>query len=68
MKDMWDGANYAYDHYDPDGFSGQNCFPDGMERDRYHIPVERGYEREITRRLAYWEKLRSSKQSDNQTS
>ena len=65
MKDMGYGANYAYDHDDPDVFSGQNCFPDGMERTRYYIPVERGYEREITRRLAYWDKLRASKQSDD---
>jgi len=68
MKDMGYGANYAYDHDDPDGFSGQNCFPDGMERTRYYIPVERGYEREIAKRLAYWDKLRASKQSDDQTS
>ncbi len=65
MKDMGYGANYAYDHDDPDGFSGQNCFPDGMKRTRYYIPVERGYEREIAKRLAYWDKLRASKQSDD---
>ena len=65
MKDMGYGANYAYDHDDPDGFSGQNCFPDGMERTCYYIPVERGYEREIAIRLAYWDKLRASKQSDD---
>ena len=68
MKDMGYGANYAYDHADPDGFSGQNCFPDGMERARYYMPVERGYEREIAKRLAYWEKLRASRQSDDQMS
>jgi putative ATPase len=68
MKDMGYGANYAYDHDDPDGFSGQNCFPDDMKRTRYYIPVERGYEREIAKRLAYWDKLRASKQSDDQTS
>jgi putative ATPase len=65
MKDMGYGANYAYDHDDPDGFSGQNCFPDGMKRTRYYIPVERGYEREIAKRLAYWDKLRVSKKSDD---
>ena len=65
MKDMGYGANYAYDHADPDGFSGQNCFPDGMERARFYTPVERGYEREIAKRLAYWDKLRASKQSDD---
>jgi putative ATPase len=68
MKDMGYGANYAYDHDDPDGFSGQNCFPDGMERTRYYTPVERGYEREIAKRLAYWDRLRATKQSDNHTS
>ena len=68
MKDMGYGANYAYDHDDPDGFSGQNCFPDGMERARYYKPVERGYEREIAKRLAYWDRLRATKQSDNHTS
>ena len=68
MKDMGYGANYTYDHDDPDGFSGQNCFPDGMERARYYTPVERGYEREIAKRLAYWDRLRATKQSDNHTS
>ena len=68
MKDMGYGANYSYDHDDPDGFSGQNCFPDGMERARYYTPVERGYEREIAKRLAYWDRLRATKQSDNHTS
>ena len=68
MRDMGYGANYAYDHDGPEGFSGQNCFPDGMERTRYYMPVERGYEREIAKRLAYWDKLRASKQSDDQTS
>ena len=68
MKDMGYGANYTYDHDDPDGFSGQNCFPDGMEPARYYIPFERGYEREIAKRLAYWNKLRARKQSGDQTS
>ena len=68
MKDMGYGANYAYDHDDLDGFSGQNCFPDEMERARYYTPVERGYEREIAKRLAYWDRLRATKQSDNHTS
>ena len=68
VKDMGYGANYAHDHDDPHGFSGQNCFPDGMERVRYYTPVERGYEREIAKRLAYWDRLRANKQSDNHTS
>ncbi|WP_443646451.1 replication-associated recombination protein A [Candidatus Ponderosibacter sp. Uisw_141_02] len=62
MKQLGYGADYAYDHDDPDGFSGQNCFPDGMGRQVFYHPVERGYEREIAKRLAYWDRLRASKQ------
>jgi putative ATPase len=62
MKRLGYGAGYAYDHGDLDGFSGQNCFPDGMDRQIFYQPVERGYEREIAKRLAYWERLRASKQ------
>ena len=62
MKELGYGADYSYDHDDPDGFSGQNCFPDGMARQRFYTPVERGYEREIGKRLAYWDKLRMQKQ------
>ena len=63
MKDLGYGAGYSYDHDDPDGFSGQNCFPDGMDRQRFYKPVERGYEREIGKRLAYWDRLRAEKQT-----
>jgi putative ATPase len=59
MKDQGYGAGYAYDHDAQDGFSGQNYFPEGMERPRYYAPVERGFERELGKRLAYFEKLRS---------
>ena len=62
MKQLGYGAGYAYDHDDLDGFSGQNCFPDEMNRQIFYQPVERGYEREIAKRLAYWERLRASKQ------
>lgn len=58
MKDMGYGAGYAYDHDQPDGFSGQNYFPDGMARAELYQPVERGFEREIRKRLDYWDKLR----------
>ena len=61
MKDLGYGSGYAYDHNDPDGFSGQNGFPDGMDRQRFYAPVERGYEREVARRLAYWDRLRAEK-------
>jgi len=64
MKQLGYGADYAYDHDDPDGFSGQNCFPDGMARQVFYQPVARGYEREIAKRLAYWNRLREVKQAD----
>jgi len=59
MKDLGYGAGYAYDHDAEDGFSGQNYFPDGLRRQRFYNPAERGFEREVAKRLAYWEKLRS---------
>lgn len=58
MKDLGYGEGYAYDHNAPDGFSGQNCFPDDMTREIYYQPVERGFERDIAKRLAYWAKRR----------
>jgi len=59
MKDQGYGAGYAYDHDAEDGFSGQDYFPEGMERPSYYAPVERGFERELRKRLAYFEKLRN---------
>jgi putative ATPase len=58
MRDLGYGKGYEYDHATPDAFSGQNYFPDGMERQRFYDPVDRGFEREIRKRLDYWEKLR----------
>lgn len=62
MKQQDYGAGYAYDHDQPDGFSGQNYFPDGMAREQFYAPVERGFEREIRKRLDYWAKLRRDRQ------
>lgn len=61
MKSEGYGAGYQYDHDTPEGFSGQNYFPDAMERQRFYTPPERGFEREINKRLEYWEKLRDAK-------
>jgi putative ATPase len=61
MKDQGYGKGYAYDHDSEEGFSGQNYFPDEMTRTQYYKPVERGFEREVSKRLAYWEKLRSER-------
>ena len=64
MKDLGYGKGYAYDHATEDGFSGQNYFPDGMARERYYEPVERGFEREIRKRIEYWDRLRLRKAED----
>lgn len=61
MKDIGYGAGYAYDHEAEEGFSGQNYFPDGLARQRFYSPVERGFEREIRKRLDYRAKLRETR-------
>ena len=58
MKDQGYGAGYAYDHDAEDGFSGQNYFPDGVVRPVLYQPVERGFERELKKRLDYFGRLR----------
>ncbi|MEM1074613.1 MAG: replication-associated recombination protein A [Pseudomonadota bacterium] len=63
MKDQGYGKGYAYDHDADDGFSGQDYFPDGLTRPAYYQPVERGFERELKKRLEYFERLRSKRQS-----
>ncbi|UWQ14771.1 replication-associated recombination protein A [Aliiroseovarius sp. M344] len=63
MEDQGYGAGYAYDHDAPDGFSGQNYFPDSVKRGVYYVPVERGFERELKKRTDYFARLRS-KRSD----
>lgn len=64
MKEQGYGTGYAYDHDADDGFSGQHYFPDDMERTAFYAPPERGYEREMNKRLAYFEKLRDKRQRD----
>lgn len=58
MAEQGYGDGYAYDHDAEDGFSGQNYFPDTMERTGYYAPVERGFERDLKKRLDYFDKLR----------
>ena len=58
MKAQGFGAGYAYDHDAPDGFSGQHYFPDGMARPELYQPVERGFEREMRKRLDWFARLR----------
>lgn len=58
MKKEGYGDGYVYDHDTETGFSGQNYFPNQMKRKDYYQPVERGFERDIKKRLQYWENLR----------
>ena len=66
MKNEGYGKGYNYDHDAPDAFSGQNYFPEAMPRAEYYTPVERGFEREIQKRLDYWAKLRAQRQSEEE--
>ena len=64
MKDQGYGSGYAYDHDAEDGFSGQDYFPDGVARQPLYVPVERGFERELKKRLDYFAKLRVQRRED----
>jgi len=61
MKAEGYGADYRYDHDAPDAFSGQNYFPEALGRRTFYDPHERGFEREIRKRLDYWAKLRQER-------
>jgi putative ATPase len=58
MKGQGYGQGYEYDHDAPEAFSGQDYFPEALGRQRFYDPPERGFEREIRKRLEYWTKLR----------
>ena len=62
MKQLGYGDGYSYDHDAADAFSGQDYFPDGMGRTQFYQPRDRGFEREVARRLAHWAELRAAKQ------
>ncbi len=64
MKEEGFGEGYAYDHDQKDGFSGQDYFPDTMERVCYYMPVSRGFEREVQKRLDYWNGLRAKRNKE----
>ena len=61
MKEQGYGEGYAYDHDADDGFSGQNYFPDGMKRPVLYQPVERGFERELKKRVEWFARLREKR-------
>src|SRR6056297_935083 len=61
MKEQGYGTGYAYDHDAEDGFSGQDYFPDAMGRTEFYAPVERGFERDLKKRLEYFARLRAKR-------
>ena len=61
MSELGYGEGYDYDHDSEDGFSGQSYFPEEMQRSRFYNPEGKGFEREIVKRLEYWDKLRREK-------
>jgi putative ATPase len=62
MKNEGYGDGYAYDHDQPDAFSGQDYFPESLGRQKFYDPPERGFERDIRKRLDYWARLRQERQ------
>ena len=67
MDSLGYGLGYKYDHDLKGGFSGQNYFPDGIKRPIFYHPIERGYERELKKRVLYFSRLRNKiQQSDNE--
>ncbi|SEQ36947.1 putative ATPase [Loktanella sp. DSM 29012] len=63
MKEQGFGAGYAYDHDAEDGFSGQDYFPEGMKRGIYYLPVDRGFERDLKKRLDFFAGLRAKRKA-----
>ncbi len=61
MKELGYGKGYEYDHDAEEGFSGQSYLPEGMSRQKFYQPGERGFEREVSKRLVYWETLRKER-------
>ena len=66
MKNLGYGKNYVYDPETESGCSGQNCFPESMSRQSFYHPIERGFEREIKKRLEYWNALRARANKDSE--
>ena len=62
MKDEGYGDGYEYDHDAPEAFSGQNYFPDELDRQQFYDPPDRGFERELRKRLDYWAGLRANRE------
>jgi putative ATPase len=63
MRQIGYGSGYAYDHDEPEAFSGQDYWPDALGRQTFYAPTERGFEREVRKRLEAWAKLRRERRS-----
>ena len=61
MRDIGYGKGYAYDHDAEDAFSGSDYWPDEMSPQTFYTPTERGFEKRLSERLAYWDALRAEK-------
>ncbi len=68
MKSEGYGEGYTYDHDEPDAFSGQNYWPEAIGRQTLYEPVERGFERELKKRLEWWAKLRAEREQGGEPS
>ena len=68
MRQLGYSRDYVYDHDTENTFSGQNCFPDKMQREKFYYPKELGFERQMVRRIHYWEKLRAKLQEEKKNS
>ncbi|SCY95615.1 replication-associated recombination protein A [Microvirga guangxiensis] len=66
MKKIGYGDNYRYDHDEPDAFSGQDYWPEKLGRQYFYEPVDRGFEREVKKRLDWWEKLRRERNGEDE--
>ena len=64
MKDIGYGKDYAYDHNSDEGFSGADYWPEGMERQAYYQPTNRGFEAKVAERIAYWDEMRLKRAKD----
>ncbi len=67
MSDLGYGEGYQYDHGTAEAFSGQNYFPDGMARPTFFEPSQRGFEKEVAKRMQYWARLRSEKSKQGES-
>lgn len=67
MRDLGYGKGYHYDHDAPEAFSGQDYFPESLGRQSFYRPVERGFEREVRKRLDYWQKLRDRRPQSSES-